>query len=164
ELENTVDSDYAIEEILEDSSIFYIGKTNWGSGEYAHCWIDNFLIYDGMLAKDDITAQYCDFAEQMLCGGVSLPKESVKSDLALIETNTAGDTVTLTSGNPDILADDGTLVSQPAEDTEVVMTAEISGQKKEFTVTVAGLSSLLQEAADALTIENADDVRGNLAL
>ena len=44
------------------------------------------------------------------------------------------------------------------------MTAEINGQKKEFTVTVAGLSSLLQEAADALTIENADDVRGNLAL
>ena len=164
ELADTVDSEYSIGEILGDSSIFYLGKANWGSGEYANCWIDNFRIYDGMLSKDDITAQYSVFAEQMFWDGVSLPTEPIKGDLDLPETNTAGDTVTWTSGNPDILADDGTLVSQPAEDTEVVMTAEISGQKKEFTVTVAGLSSLLQEAADALTIENADDVRGNLAL
>ena len=53
---------------------------------------------------------------------------------------------------------------RPEKDTEVIMTAVIGDQEKEFTVTVAGLSSLLQEAADALTIEDADDVRGNLSL
>ena len=89
---DTVDSEYSIGEILGDSSIFYLGKANWGSGEYANCWIDNFRIYDGMLSEDDIAAQYSVFAEQMFWDGVSLPTEPVKGDLDLPETNTAGDT------------------------------------------------------------------------
>ena len=164
ELENTVASDYTIADILGDSSIFYIGRANWTSGEYANCWVDNFRIYDGMLSDDEITAQYEVFADQMFWDGVSLPTDLVKGDLDLPETNTAGDAVTWTSGNTDIIGNDGKLVSRPEDDTEVIMTAAIGDQEKEFTVTVAGLSSLLQEAYDALTIENADDVRGNLSL
>ena len=164
ELENTVASDYTIADILGDSSIFYIGRANWTSGEYANCWVDNFRIYDGMLSDDEITAQYEVFADQMFWDGVSLPTDLVKGDLDLPETNTAGDAVTWTSGNTDIIGNDGKLVSRPENDTEVTMTAAIGEQTKEFTVTVAGSGSLLQEAKDALTIENEDDVRGNLSL
>ena len=100
----------------------------------------------------------------MFWDGVSLPTDPVNGDLDLPETNTAGDTVTWKSGNTEIISDDGKLVSQPEKDTEVIMTASIGDQEKEFIVTVAGLNSILQEAADALTIEDADDVRGNLSL
>ena len=165
---STVGSEYTLSDILGDESIFYIGKANWtANGEYAKCWIDNFRIYDGLLDENEITAQYNVFADEMLWDGVSLPKDPIAEDLDLPETNAAGDTVTWTSGNTEVIEvidNDGKLVSQPEEDTEVIMTAEIGEQTKEFTVTVAGLNSLLQEAADALTIENADDVRGNLSL
>ncbi len=164
ELENTVASDYTIADILGDSSIFYIGRANWEGGEYANCWIDNFRIYDGMLSDEEITTQYEVFAAEMLWDGVSLPKDPIAEDLELPETNAAGDTVTWTSGNTEVIGNDGKLVSRPEDDTEVIMTAAIGDQEKEFTVTVAGLNSLLQEAYDALTIENADDVRGNLSL
>lgn len=165
---STVGSEYTLSDILGEESIFYIGKANWtANGEYAKCWIDNFRIYDGLLDENEITAQYNVFADEMLWDGVSLPKDPIAEDLDLPETNAAGDTVTWTSGNTEVIEvidNDGKLVSQPEEDTEVIMTAEIGEQTKEFTVTVAGLNSLLQEAADALTIENADDVRGNLSL
>ena len=162
---STVGSEYTLSDILGDESIFYIGKANWtANGEYANCWVDNFRIYDGLLDENEITAQYNVFADEMLWDGVSLPKDPIAEDLDLPETNAAGDNVTWISGNTNIIGADGKLVSQPENDTEVTMTASIGEQEKEFTVTVAGLNSLLQEAADALTIENADDVRGNLSL
>ena len=162
---NAAESDYTLSDILGENSIFYIGKANWtASGEYANCWIDNFRIYDGLLDKEEIDAQYAEFAGEMFWDGVSLPTDPVNGDLDLPETNTAGDTVTWKSGNTEIISDDGKLVSQPEKDTEVIMTASIGDQEKEFIVTVAGLNSILQEAADALTIEDADDVRGNLSL
>ena len=162
---STVGSEYTLSDILGEESIFYIGKANWtASGEYANCWVDNFRIYDGLLDENEITAQYNVFADEMLWDGVSLPKDPIAEDLELPETNAAGADVTWTSGNKEIISDKGELISQPENDTEVTMTASIGEQKKEFTVTVAGLNSLLQEAADALTIENADDVRGNLSL
>ena len=78
------------------------------------------------------------------CSGtvVSLPTDPVNGDLDLPETNTAGDTVTWKSGNTEIISDDGKLVSQPEKDTEVIMTASIGDQEKEFIVTVAGLNSI----------------------
>ena len=165
EKKNEVKSDYTIADILGDNSIFYLGKANWtANGEYAQCYVDNFRVYDGVLDEDEITAQYDVFAEQMVWDGVSLPTDPIKEDLALPGTNSAGDQVTWKSGNTDLITDDGKLVAQPKENTEVTMTATINGASKEFVVTVAGLSGLLQEAADALTIENADDVRGNLSL
>ena len=162
---STVASEYTLSDILGDKSILYLGKANWGSsGEYANCWVDNFRIYDGLLSDEEITAQYEVFADEMLWDGVSLPKDPIAGDLDLPRTNAAGDSVTWKSDNTKIINNDGKLVSQPDQDTEVTMTAKIGDQEKEFTITVAGLSSLLQEAADALTIEDADDVRGNLSL
>ena len=162
---STVASEYTLSDILGDNSILYLGKANWGSsGEYANCWVDNFRIYDGLLSDEEITAQYEVFADEMLWDGVSLPKDPIAGDLDLPRTNAAGDSVTWKSDNTGIINNDGKLVSQPDQDTEVTMTAKIGDQEKEFTITVAGLSSLLQEAADALTIEDADDVRGNLSL
>ena len=74
---NAAESDYTLSDILGENSIFYIGKANWtASGEYANCWIDNFRIYDGLLDKEEIDAQYAEFAGQMFWDGVSLPTES----------------------------------------------------------------------------------------
>ena len=132
-------SDYTIADILGDNSIFYLGKANWGGGEYADCWIDNFRIYDGRLPEA---------VNKMLWEGVSLPTDPIKDDLDLPETNTLGDAVTWTSGNTNIIADDGTLEDLPAANTEVTMTAKIGDQTKTFTVTAAGANGLLQEAYD----------------
>lgn len=160
----TVESDYKLSEILGDSGIFYIGKANWEQGEYAQTWIDNFRIYDGKLSEEEITAQYEAFAEEMVWDGVSLPLDLVRGDLELPAQNSAGEEVTWVSGDPSIIGNDGKLMSQPLDNTQVTMTATIGIQSKQFTVTVAGVNALLQEAADAVVIENADDVRGNLSL
>lgn len=139
ELMDIEPSDHTIADILGDNSIFYLGKANWGGGEYADCWIDNFRIYDGRLPEA---------VNKMLWEGVSLPTDPIKDDLDLPETNTLGDAVTWTSGNTNIIADDGTLEDLPAANTEVTMTAKIGDQTKTFTVTAAGANGLLQEAYD----------------
>ena len=161
------DSSYKLSDILENSedAVLYIGKANWtASGEYANCWIDNFRVWEGTLDQAEITAQYNAFADEMFWDGVSLPTTPIKEDLDLPDTNTAGDTVTWTSGNQSLVTNDGELRDRPANATEVQMTASIGQQTKIFTIIVAGTDTLLQEAYDALTLLNTDDVRGNLPL
>lgn len=163
-LAQTVKSTYKLSDILGNNSILQLGKANWGSGEYCKGWVDNFRVYDGRLSEEEIKEQYDAFADEMLWDGISLPTEPIKENITLPSKNSAGQSITWKSGNTAIIRDDGTLVEQPDKDTEVVFTAEIAGQTKKFSVIIAGQDTLLQQAVDAITLMNEDDVRGNLPL
>lgn len=49
-------SSYLLTDILGTSSVFQIGKANWGSGEYYSGLIDEFRIYDRALTAEEIAA------------------------------------------------------------------------------------------------------------
>ena len=45
-----------IAQMLGDSSVFYIGRANWKTGEYCKGWLDNYRIVNYAVAEDDIPA------------------------------------------------------------------------------------------------------------
>lgn len=139
EEKSRVDSSYPIDKLLGDSSSLYIGRANWGNGEYFQGLIDNFRIYDKALNGDEVTAQYQDFALEYDTGMLTLPEQTDRS-LELPATGGSGVTAIIwESGNKAVIADDGT-VTRPDEDTAVTMTAtiEANGRKltKDIVVTV----------------------------
>ncbi len=51
-------SGYALPEITGDHGIVYIGKANWGSGEYFNGWLDEMSIYNYAMSQEEVTALY----------------------------------------------------------------------------------------------------------
>ncbi len=56
--DNQISKQVNLSEILKDSSIFRIGRANWGSGELYKGLIDEFTVYDGALDKAQVEALY----------------------------------------------------------------------------------------------------------
>ncbi len=52
------DSSYALENILGESSVLYLGKANWGSGEYFNGLLDEVSIFNYALQEDEVLALY----------------------------------------------------------------------------------------------------------
>ncbi len=65
EEQSKVDSAYGLTDILGDSSILYIGKANWKTGEYYKGWIDNFRIENKALNAEEVKKLSEDFLNQM---------------------------------------------------------------------------------------------------
>ena len=61
-----VESTYQLSDILGSSSILYIGKANWGSGEYFKGWIDNFKIYNRAYSQEELPQVSEAFARMVL--------------------------------------------------------------------------------------------------
>ena len=79
EEKSRVDSSYPIDKLLGDSSSLYIGRANWGNGEYFQGLIDNFRIYDKALNGDEVTDQYQDFALEYATGLLTLTEQTDRS-------------------------------------------------------------------------------------
>ena len=170
-------SNAPLTDILGDSGILYIGRANWtGSGEGYKGWIDNFKIYDGALADDQLVSE--DAAANAVASdkaALTLPEE-VTGDFTLPSKGASYTTITWTAEKKDcaVIDDDGytVKVTRPeGEHVEVVFTATIAldGVKdtKEFTVIVKAQpndKNVLEDAVKALDIANKDDVRGNVNL
>lgn len=43
-----------LSDILGENSVFWIGKANWGEGEFYNGYIDNFQVYDGALTAEQV--------------------------------------------------------------------------------------------------------------
>lgn len=119
---------FKVSDMLGQNSVAYIGKANWGTGEYAQGYIDDFVIYNYALPEIDL-------------GDLS----EVKSDLILPET-VEGGTVVWTSSNTDIITNDGK-VTRPKDTAEVILTAKINISGMEFsskyTARVMGLTDVI---------------------
>lgn len=128
---STVASTVNISNMLGNSSVAYIGKANWGSGEYAAGYIDDFVIYKGIV---DVSGLYL--------GDLS----AVKTDIDLPTSLDDGSAVTWASSNTDIISNTGK-VTRPDLTTDVTLTATVTPENDEaytsqFTATVIGLAAV----------------------
>ncbi len=161
--------------------------------------VADFKIYERAMTEDEVGALYTevndtlvnlklsDFgasnvdltAEDCLPDGVAANEITVLTDLVLpTETSITVEEVTKEgvevsnwrSSNTDLISDEGIVVRQPVEDTEVTMTADITlnGRTvtKALTFTVKGDDGAANRVAwDMLELmPNRDDIRGNIAL
>lgn len=98
---------------------------------------DEIKIYNIALSDEEIAAYYSDNETAMAKAsfaaivnedtikGNNESLDSVKYSLSL-PTEVAGETVSWSSSNTDLIADDGTVLSTPDEDTEVTLTASLT--------------------------------------
>lgn len=96
-----------IASMLGNTSVAYIGLANWGTGEYATGYIDDFVIYNRVLGGLDIDL-----------GDLS----AVKSDITLPSALSDGTAVTWTTSDADVITIKGK-VTRPAASQDVTLTA-----------------------------------------
>lgn len=101
----STDSTVNISDMLGKNSVAYIGKANWGSGEYATGYIDDFVIYNyayenplNSIDLGDLTAVTSDITIPSQEGVVwSTSNESVVTEAGKVTRNDETKTVTLTA-------------------------------------------------------------------
>ncbi|MCH5211804.1 MAG: discoidin domain-containing protein [Oscillospiraceae bacterium] len=133
-LASSVASSYKLTDILGSNPVAYIGKANWGSGEYATGYLDNFVIRKGTMPAAIANIEFEDDLSAVT-GDITVPQ---------------ADGVTWESSDPDVVGIDGTVTRQD-ETTTVTLTATLEENgityTRTFTVTVLGLTA----AADTFT-------------
>lgn len=159
----TKDSKFRLSEIMEQNSIFQIGKANWGNGEFCHATIDNFRVYDGV--KSGLKEAIVEEVKTGLdIGDIS----AVEKDLNL-PAESKGVAISWRSDNEDIITSEG-VVNRPEADTQVCLTAELTlgdiVETRDFHVTVRGVN--VEGFAEQLTLpystEPGKEVYGNITL
>ena len=162
-------------DFIEGAKYLWFGTASphyWNSGDF---YMDDLKVYSEALSAEDVLAEY--LADENAAYSViesdgwalSIP-ESTMMDLTLPTVGSSGfTTITWSSSNPDVIADDGT-VTRPADAAaEVVLTAVISAGSVslefEFDVTVpaANPAGDIETYRDQLTL-NAGYVSSDLTL
>ena len=140
---STKNKDAKISDIFGSNSVFYIGKANWGSGEFCQASIDNFKVYDGV--KSELASAIVAQVKE----GLTLGDTTAVEDNLTLPTEKNGVSISWESSNPVVVSADGKVV-RPQKDTEVTLTATLTCKNetdtKMFTVHV------LKD--DSTTLEN----------
>ncbi|MFE9644096.1 family 43 glycosylhydrolase [Streptomyces sp. NPDC006365] len=156
----------------------YIGKSVYTSDKLFKGKIRDFRVYDRALAGSEVEQLSLPVATE----GVAADKaaltlgdtSAVVSDLTLPKAGAAGgSTISWKSDNPSVVSDSGA-VTRPAAgepDGHATLTATLKKgpvtDTKTFDITVPAAfddAMATRQAADALSVHNLDDVRGNLTL
>lgn len=125
-----------IADMLGKNSVAYLGKANWGSGEYASGYLDDFVIKKGAFANP---------LTDLDLGDLSAVTEDITLPTAF------GDAaVTWTSSDESVIAADGSVTRY--DDTKTVTltantVAEGVAQSKAFTATVIGYTASASDFA-----------------
>ena len=127
------------------------------------------------LSSNDFTAADVNLTEAD-CLGANTSKDEVTTNLSLPRTTTIGkaereaDITKWVSSNPEVISETG-VVTRPLIDQDVTMSATVTRSgisvEKPLTFRVKGratVEDLVDMDAKALTIPNADDIRGNITL
>ncbi|KUL46506.1 family 43 glycosylhydrolase [Streptomyces regalis] len=156
----------------------YIGKSVYSGDKLFQGRIRDFRVYDRALAGSEVEQLALPVATQGVAAdkaALSLGDTSaVTADLDLPRTGTAGgSTISWASDNPAVVSDSGA-VTRPAAgepDGHATLTATLKKgtvtDTRTFDVTVLPAfddGTATEQAAEALTVHNLDDVRGNLTL
>ncbi|MGI5373670.1 family 43 glycosylhydrolase [Streptomyces sp. CA-251387] len=156
----------------------YIGKSVYSGDKLFKGRIRDFRVYDRALAGSEVEQLSLPVATQGVAddkAALSLGDTSaVTADLDLPKTGTAGgSTISWVSDTPSVVSDSGR-VTRPAAgepDAHATLTATLKKgtvtDTKSFDVTVLpdfDDKTATEQAAEALTVHNLDDVRGNLTL
>lgn len=120
-----------IADMLGKNSVAYLGKANWGSGEYASGYLDDFVIKKGAFENP---------LASMDLGDLS----AVVDDITLPTAVNDGTAVTWTSSDETVITVDGDVTRY--DDTKTVTltattTAQGVSQSKSFTATVVGYTA-----------------------
>ena len=174
--ESVENSNAQLTDILKDNSILYIGRANWGNGESYKGWIDNFRIYDGALADEQLVDE--DVAKAAIVAdkeALTIP-ETVTEDFTLPAKGQNGSEITWTataSENAVIGTDGYTVKVKRADDADVTVTftgtftmGKVTDTKS-FAVAVRKNMDDADVVADvlkALDIADKDEVQGNITL
>lgn len=162
----------ALDEVLGDGGILQLGKANWGAGEHFTGLLDNVVLYPealsavqlGLPAPESVTISGSDLMD----GTVELWQDEHAELTATVAPEGAEDTVTWTSADETIATiDGGTVTGLAAGSTTITASADGDPSvRAEILVTVRKTTdeSTVQRDADALAIENADDMRHNFSL
>ena len=174
--ESVENSNAQLTDILKDNSILYIGRANWGNGESYKGWIDNFRIYDGALADEQLVDE--DVAKAAIVAdkeALTIP-ETVTEDFTLPAKGQNGSEITWTataSENAVIGTDGYTVKVKRADDADVTVTftgtftmGKVTDTKS-FAVAVRKNmddADVVADALKALDIADKDEVQGNITL
>ncbi|MCU6686281.1 S-layer homology domain-containing protein [Dorea acetigenes] len=174
--ESVENSNAQLTDILKDNSILYIGRANWGNGESYKGWIDNFRIYDGALADEQLVDE--DVAKAAVVAdkeALTIP-ETVTEDFTLPAKGQNGSEITWTataSENAVIGTDGYTVKVKRADDADVTVTftgtftmGKVTDTKS-FAVAVRKNmddADVVADALKALDIADKDEVQGNITL
>ncbi len=113
-----------ISDMLGKSSVAYIGKANWGSGEYATGYIDDFVIYNKPVSNPLVSISLDNITD-------------VTENIAVPET----DGVTWETSDATVVTADG-VITRADETKTATLTAKTTANginfSREFTVTVLG--------------------------
>lgn len=55
---STVPSNVNLKTLMGDNPIAYIGRANWGEGEFSSCMIDEFKVYNYSMSEQEIASEY----------------------------------------------------------------------------------------------------------
>ena len=121
------------------------GKSTWSGDKTYNGGIDNVKLWSATYVTDS-----------MVWDGVTVPG-STESDVALPSEDALGDVIGWKSSDTAVMGDDGKIVANPTQDTEVTMTATVTayGQTftKDFTITVAAAITDAATAAERLLVD-----------
>lgn len=129
----------AVSDILGDKSVVYIGRANWGNGEYATGYIDDFVIRRGVLTNP---------LADIDLGDLSAVTENITVPAQLED----GTQIEWTTSNADVLTTAGAVVR--GDDTQTVtLTASVVSPEngiafsRTFEVTVLGYAAVINTFA-----------------
>lgn len=181
----TTESGYKIQDMLSDNStdscIGYIGKSLYDGDAYFKGALSEFKVYETALTEEQVTSIHSEKAaaweaekkvlrvkkallETMLNGNKGL--DEVSTDLSF-PAEMEGISLTWTSSNTSVVAADGK-VHATAEGQKV--TVKVSGNlegiklEEEWELNVITAEGAEYKAFEAMTIPNADDIKGNITL
>lgn len=167
-------SSYKLTDILGTSSIFQIGKANWGDGEYYKGWIDNFTILNQALTPADLCTQK--ELERMVSadnGALEIDTE-VRENFELPVKGENGSDISWSVEQNSYIKIEGSqaMVTRPEDaDKTVTLTAKLSMGKVESTKTFQvkvmkelNVQEYIQAALAGIEIPDQNAVRDNLTL
>ncbi|MGW3607785.1 immunoglobulin-like domain-containing protein [Micromonospora sp. NPDC005161] len=155
----------------------YIGRSLYSGDKYVKGQVRDFRLYDHALTAAEVLELSAVSDPERVARDIAAldlgDTSAVTDNLTLPTTGPNGSHITWASSDDAVVAPDGT-VTRPApgnDDSTVVLTATIASgevhQDKQFTVVVPAeltAQEKVTEAADALRVWNADDIRGNITL
>ncbi|MDX3843723.1 family 43 glycosylhydrolase [Streptomyces europaeiscabiei] len=156
----------------------YVGKSVYTSDKLFKGKIRDFRVYNRALAGSEVEQLSLPIAEEGLAADKAAltlgDTSAVTADLDLPKTGTAGgSSISWKSDNTGVVSDSGA-VTRPAAgepDGHATLTATLKkgsvSATKTFAVTVLPTfddTTAVKQAAEALTVHNLDDARGNLSL
>lgn len=183
-----------LSEIIDPSAGFsgFLGKSIFKSDPYFKGMIGDFRVYNGALSDEQVTDLYTetsskidkinhlvindaseslDITRYLDSGDEGIDK--ITENIALPSTGKHGVEIAWSSSNTEVVANDGT-VTRPAKtesDVEIELTANLAYEglttKKQFNVTVLKEytdEQVVELDASNLTVNNADNVKGNISL